>query len=207
MYLGPVINKAAYDRFEEAARSVKSQGGKFLHGGERLRGEVFDKGFFVAPTVAQLPLNHPLFGQELFPAWFLSVSASSIRLTKRCAKQNRSEFGLTGGLFSQDEAEIARFFEEAEAGVLYVNRKTGATTGAWPGIQSFCGWKGSGITGKGGLRSALSRPNSCANKAVRECCKGTYAKERLPSYRSRSAGAEGPGNHRPGQTLQLDIVY
>ncbi|HEV2128461.1 MAG TPA: hypothetical protein VGR22_07580, partial [Thermomicrobiales bacterium] len=25
------------------------------------------------------------------------------------------------------------------------------TTGAWPGCQSFCGWKGSGSTGKGGL--------------------------------------------------------
>ena len=22
---------------------------------------------------------------------------------------------------------------------------------AWPGIQSFCGWKSSGLTGKGGL--------------------------------------------------------
>ena len=30
-----------------------------------------------------------------------------------------------------------------EAGVLYVNRATGATTGAWPGYQSFGGWKGS----------------------------------------------------------------
>lgn len=38
-----------------------------------------------------------------------------------------------------------------EAGVLYVNRRSGATTGAWPGIQSFCGWKSSGSSGKGGL--------------------------------------------------------
>jgi 1-pyrroline-5-carboxylate dehydrogenase len=35
-----------------------------------------------------------------------------------------------------------------EAGVLYVNRAAGATTGAWPGYQSFGGWKGSGSTGK-----------------------------------------------------------
>ena len=27
----------------------------------------------------------------------------------------------------------------------------GATTGAWPGTQTFCGWKSSGSTGKGGL--------------------------------------------------------
>ena len=40
---------------------------------------------------------------------------------------------------------------EIEAGVLYVNRRAGATTGAWPGIQAFGGWKGSGSTGKAGL--------------------------------------------------------
>jgi 1-pyrroline-5-carboxylate dehydrogenase len=35
--------------------------------------------------------------------------------------------------------------------VVYVNRRAGATTGAWPGIQSFGGWKGSGSSGKSGL--------------------------------------------------------
>jgi 1-pyrroline-5-carboxylate dehydrogenase len=45
--------------------------------------------------------------------------------------------------------ELDRFL--GEAGVVYVNRRAGATTGAWPGIQSFCGWKSSGLTGKGGL--------------------------------------------------------
>ena len=35
--------------------------------------------------------------------------------------------------------------------MVYANRKGGATTGAWPGCQSFCGWKASGSTGKGGL--------------------------------------------------------
>ncbi len=35
--------------------------------------------------------------------------------------------------------------------MLYANRASGATTGAWPGIQTFCGWKGSGVSSKGGL--------------------------------------------------------
>jgi 1-pyrroline-5-carboxylate dehydrogenase len=32
-----------------------------------------------------------------------------------------------------------------------VNRRAGATTGAWPGTQSLCGLKPSGSTGEGGL--------------------------------------------------------
>jgi delta 1-pyrroline-5-carboxylate dehydrogenase len=60
-------------------------------------------------------------------------------------------YGLTAGVFSRDEDELDRFLDEIEAGVVYVNRRAGATTGAWPGVQSFCGWKSSGLTGKGGL--------------------------------------------------------
>ena len=33
---------------------------------------------------------------------------------------------------------------------MYVNRRAGATTGAWPGQQPFGGWKASGTGGKGG---------------------------------------------------------
>ena len=58
-------------------------------------------------------------------------------------------FGLTAGLYAEDPAEIERFEREIKAGVIYVNREAGATTGAWPGIQSFGGWEGSGSTGRG----------------------------------------------------------
>jgi len=64
---------------------------------------------------------------------------------------NAVDYGLTAGVYARDRAELDFFLERAEAGVLYANRASGATTGAWPGIQSFCGWKGSGASGKGGL--------------------------------------------------------
>jgi 1-pyrroline-5-carboxylate dehydrogenase len=60
-------------------------------------------------------------------------------------------YGLTAGVFSEDQSELDRFLDEIHAGVVYVNRRAGATTGAWPGSQTFCGWKSSGSTGKAGL--------------------------------------------------------
>jgi len=62
---------------------------------------------------------------------------------------NRTEYGLTAGIFSEDEGEIDEFFDRIQAGVTYANRRVGATTGAWPGQNSFGGWKASGSTGKG----------------------------------------------------------
>jgi 1-pyrroline-5-carboxylate dehydrogenase len=63
---------------------------------------------------------------------------------------NSSDYGLTAGFFSEDLAEVERFLATIQAGVVYVNRRAGATTGAWPGIQPFGGWKASGSTGKAG---------------------------------------------------------
>jgi 1-pyrroline-5-carboxylate dehydrogenase len=63
---------------------------------------------------------------------------------------NNSAYGLTGGFFSEDKEEIQWYLDHIEAGVVYTNRAGGATTGAWPGYQTFGGWKGSGSTGKNG---------------------------------------------------------
>jgi 1-pyrroline-5-carboxylate dehydrogenase len=63
---------------------------------------------------------------------------------------NHTELGLTAGFFSADDAEVDEFLNRIEAGVVYVNRAAGATTGAWPGVQPFGGWKGSGTSGKAG---------------------------------------------------------
>lgn len=63
---------------------------------------------------------------------------------------NATDLGLTAGFFSADPGEVDRFLDEIQAGVVYVNRAAGATTGAWPGVQPFGGWKGSGTGGKAG---------------------------------------------------------
>jgi 1-pyrroline-5-carboxylate dehydrogenase len=147
VYFGPVVNAKAVKTFEVAVESAK-KGGKILLGGDRLKGGLFDKGHFVAPTIAALPLDHEIFMRELFVP-FLAVGKVK-SLDQMISESNRAEYGLTAGIFTADKAEIQKFFDEIESGVCYANRPTGATTGAWPGVQSFCGWKGSGSTGKGG---------------------------------------------------------
>ncbi len=144
---GPVINQDAIARFERAVAQARREG-KILLGGERLKGGLFDRGYFVAPTVAELPLGSSLFFEELFVP--LLAVGEVTGLDQAIAETNKAEYGLTAGIFSKQAGEIERFFDEIEAGVCYVNKRTGATTGAWPGAQPFTGWKGSGSTGKGG---------------------------------------------------------
>jgi len=108
-----------------------------------------DAGFFVAPTIAtDLPYEHRLLRDELFIPFTVVLPVDSLDQALRLSNDN--VLGLTAGFYSEDRAEIARFLDEIEAGVVYVNRRAGATTGAWPGIQPFGGWKGSTATGKAG---------------------------------------------------------
>jgi 1-pyrroline-5-carboxylate dehydrogenase len=145
-FMGPVIDEAAVKRFESAADSARTGGGTFEAGGNRPDLD----GFFVNPTVVSgLPLGHELTRNELFLPFVTVTKVASFDAA--IDEANAVDYGLAAGVFSAEQAEVDEFLDRMEAGVLYVNRRSGATTGAWPGIQSFCGWKSSGSSGKGGL--------------------------------------------------------
>ncbi len=149
-FVGPVIDETAVKRFEEAVAIAKESGGTIRHGGERLTEGDLAEGTFVAPTIVDgLPLDNELFKRELFLPFLAVGKIDSLEQALREA--NDVEYGLTAGIFTEDQDEIEYFFDNIEAGVVYANRKGGATTGAWPGSQAFSGWKGSGSSGKGAL--------------------------------------------------------
>ena len=81
--------------------------------------------------------------------------------------QNATDFGLTGGLHSLDESEVARWSEAVEVGNAYVNRHI---TGAIVQRQSFGGWKASSI----GPGAKAGGPNYVAQL-------GTWSADGLPT--------------------------
>jgi 1-pyrroline-5-carboxylate dehydrogenase len=145
VFTGPVVNEAAAERFRAAAEEA-GRDGEIVSGGRRPE----LPGWYVEPTVVTgLPRGHRLTRDELFVPFVTVTRVES--LDEALTEANDVVYGLTAGIFSEEEREVERFLDEIEAGVVYVNRRAGATTGARPGIQSFPGWKSSGSTGKGGL--------------------------------------------------------
>ena len=148
-FLGPVINQGAVDTYLQAVEEARRDG-VFLSGGNRLKSGDFERGFFVEPAIVDnLPLTHRLFKDELFVPFLAIGTVGS--LDEALREANDTEYGLCAGIYSHDKGELEKFFNNIQAGVTYVNRRAGATTGAWPGVNSFGGWKGSGSTGKSGL--------------------------------------------------------
>ncbi len=143
-WMGPVIDRAAYERYARLAAHLR-QVGRIDAGGEWLTEGELAHGFFVAPTVARAPLDDAAWVDEHFLPVVLVGEVDSI--DEGIARANASVYGLTAGFYGTPD-EVRHFQQHIEAGVTYANRPQGATTGAWPGYQPFGGWKGSGSTGK-----------------------------------------------------------
>ncbi len=144
-WLGPVVNTGAYDHYAQYIALLKAGGAKLVSGGSQLREGDLARGYYVEPVLAEAPLSHPLWKQEMFlPIVMLHRYRDR---TEAMRLANDTDMGLTAGFYGSAD-EVAWFQEHIEAGVTYANRPQGATTGAWPGYQPFGGWKGSGSTGK-----------------------------------------------------------
>ncbi len=99
-------------------------------------------------------------------------------LDEAIALQNSNAFGLTGGLHSLDEAEIAKWRAAVEVGNAYINR---ATTGAMVRRQPFGGWKNSAV----GPGAKAGGPNYVSGFA-------RWQQTALPKLRSKPADSVAP---------------
>lgn len=145
-FFGPIINAESLEKFKNAS-SVASRDGRILTGGNIIESPALH-GYYVEPTiVTNLSKNHKLMKEELFLP-FLCVDTFD-NLDDAIHEANETEYGLTAGIFTNNPKEQEEFFNRIEAGTIYANRETSATTSALVNSQPFVGWKNSGSSGKG----------------------------------------------------------
>jgi 1-pyrroline-5-carboxylate dehydrogenase len=143
-YLGPLISPSALERYKAAVEEAR-QRGRIIQGGKVVDNDL--EGIYVEPTIVEADHSSRLFHEELFVP-FLAIDSYK-KFEEAIAKANDVEYGLTAGLYSRSRGEIKEFLDKIQAGVTYINRRVGATTGAIVGYHTFVGWKNSGLTGKG----------------------------------------------------------
>jgi len=148
-FVGAVIDAPSFQKQKQAIETARAARGK---ASVILGGECDDRtGFFVQPTVIEaLDPAYETMCTELFgPVLTLHVydDARYAETLRECA--TRSEYALTGAIFSEDRAALRTAFEELRfaAGNFYVNDKP---TGAVVGQQPFGGSRLSGTNDKAG---------------------------------------------------------
>ncbi|MBV9493694.1 MAG: L-glutamate gamma-semialdehyde dehydrogenase [Acidobacteria bacterium] len=144
--VGPVASAKAFKTIKEYIdRGVKE--GRLVAGGEVHP----ENGFFIEPTViADVDPQATIAQEEIFGPVLAIIKAKDFDDALHIA--NDTQFGLTGAVFTDDEAKLDRAREEFFVGNLYLNRKC---TGALVGVHPFGGFNMSGTDSKAGGRDYL----------------------------------------------------
>jgi len=114
--LGPLATSQIRDGLHDQVQRSLEMGARLLTGGHKL-----DRpGNYYAPTVlVDVPREAPAYREELFGPVAVLFRAEGIDQAIRLA--NDTDFGLGASVWTNDPAEQARFTNEIEAGMVFVN--------------------------------------------------------------------------------------
>src|SRR6266571_2597609 len=145
--MSAVINEKAFKSINAYIEKGKAEGARVVAGG----GSDGEQGFFIEPTViADVKAGATIEQEEIFGPVLAVIKANDYDDALRIA--NDTQFGLTGAVYSIDEAKLDRARNEFHVGNLYLNRKC---TGALVGVHPFGGFNMSGTDSKAGGRDYL----------------------------------------------------
>jgi aldehyde dehydrogenase (NAD+) len=141
-HIGPVVNKAQYDKIQDLIQSAIDEGATLETGGTGLPANV-NRGYYIKPTVfSGVTSDMRIAREEIFGPVATVISYDT--LDEAVTVANDTEYGLSA-VISGDPAEAAKVAPKLRAGMVAVNN-----WGPAPGAP-FGGYKASGNGREGGL--------------------------------------------------------
>ena len=141
--LGPLISQAQLDRVMSYVRIGQEEGARLVAGGERLGGDLAE-GYFVAPTIfADVRNDMRIAREEIFGPVLVVIPFDTV--DEAIALGNDTEYGLGGGVWTQDISKALKVVKGIHTGVMWVN-----CYGLIDPLVGFGGTKMSGYGAKGG---------------------------------------------------------
>ena len=122
--VGPVINKVALDRIHSFVQIGQKEGARPLIGASVA--DVNGKGFFYSPTLFDgVQPGSTLEAEEIFGPVLSIIEVGS--LEEAIEVNNRSQYGLSTSIFTQDVNRAITAMRDISSGLVYINH---GTTGA-----------------------------------------------------------------------------
>ena len=149
---GPLTTKQQFDFIQELVDQAVASGARVVCGGSRVIVPGFEKGFYYAPTViADVKEGiHRIVDEEQFGPVLPVLKFSDTQ--DALERANASEMGLTGSIWTKDEALGFELASQFEAGTGFVNHMSSSH-----GTTSSVEWPSQGykMTGMGCNRGLL----------------------------------------------------
>lgn len=116
--MGPLVGATYREKVERQVAAAREQGATILTGGQRP--PQFARGYFYEPTVLT-NVNHQMaiMSEETFGPTIPIMTYRSF--DEAITLANDSKYGLGANLYTHDPIKAKRFFEEVEAGTLWIN--------------------------------------------------------------------------------------
>lgn len=134
--VGPLTNRAAYERTESFLAKALEEGGTVVYGGGRPEG--YDRGWYYLPTiVTDVARDSHLAQEEVFGPITAIVAYDGIE--DGIAAANDSKFGLSGAVFTRDLQLGIDTAKRIESGAVGVNMFGPDVTAPWGGVKQS-GW-------------------------------------------------------------------
>ena len=147
---GPLVSFPHRDNVLRYIETGKQEGARLLCGGEALKGEGFDHGAWVAPTVfTDCDDQMTIVREEIFGPVMSILRYDEEEEALRRA--NATEYGLAAGVVTPDLNRAHRLIHRLEAGICWIN-----TWGESPAEMPVGGYKHSGIGRENGVQTLHS---------------------------------------------------
>ena len=134
--VGPVIDENQLDSILRYIEIGRGEGAKLAIGGTRLRGGIYDEGWYMAPAVfTEVTPRMRIAQEEIFGPVLAVMKARSFEEAIGIA--NDIEYGLAGSISTRSLLHSLEFARRIDAGVVHVNSPTAGLELQMP----FGGWK------------------------------------------------------------------
>ncbi|MFL5292970.1 MAG: aldehyde dehydrogenase family protein [Myxococcales bacterium] len=117
--MGPLTSTVHRDRVLDYIAVAKEQGAEILLGGKPPDGPELSRGCYIEPTVVRARPSDRVCQEEVFGP-FLAVTTFKDD-DEVLAIANGTEYGLGGGLWTQDLTRAHRFAREMRSGMVWIN--------------------------------------------------------------------------------------
>ena len=121
-HVGPVISEDQEKKVLNYIQIGIDEGAKLLHGGKKLRGGLYDKGFFIEPTIFEAEHGMRITKEEIFGPVLAVIKANDYEDAVRIA--NDVDYGLSSSIYTKDVVRAFRAIEDLEVGITYINAPT-----------------------------------------------------------------------------------
>jgi alpha-ketoglutaric semialdehyde dehydrogenase len=121
--VGPSVDERQLETVLSYVETGQHEGARLIHGGQRIRDEGRDRGYFVAPAIFDhVDANMRIAQEEIFGPVLSLIRVNDNESALSVA--NNVRFGLSASVYTSDVAAMFRFVDRLDAGILHVNSPT-----------------------------------------------------------------------------------